>query len=210
MHAEWGEIERRDRRRASMRLGRAGGRIVAVGTTILRLLESAATARRQDRALLRRDGDLHYARLSFQSRRYAADQFPSAALDAVHAGRAFCGLETMHAAYAHAIAAELPLLFLWRCLPAVSRAGAGMTEPIFASRFAPTDGDARTGTITLPRGKIRTPAFMPVGTAATVKAMYPQDGPCARRRYRARQYLSSDAAPGRGAHRRARRPASAS
>ncbi len=37
------------------------------------------------------------------------------------------------------------------------------------------DGDARTGTITLPRGKIRTPAFMPVGTAATVKAMYPQD-----------------------------------
>ncbi|WP_299702899.1 tRNA guanosine(34) transglycosylase Tgt [uncultured Tateyamaria sp.] len=37
-----------------------------------------------------------------------------------------------------------------------------------------TDGRARTGTITTPRGEIRTPAFMPVGTAATVKAMLPE------------------------------------
>jgi queuine tRNA-ribosyltransferase len=34
------------------------------------------------------------------------------------------------------------------------------------------DGAARTGVISLPRGDIRTPAFMPVGTAATVKGMY--------------------------------------
>lgn len=38
-----------------------------------------------------------------------------------------------------------------------------------------TDGKARRGEITLSRGKIRTPAFMPVGTAGTVKAMFPQD-----------------------------------
>ena len=73
-------------------------------------------------------------------------------------------------------------------------------------------GDGRRGahaaTIATPRGKIRTPAFMPVGTAATVKAMYPEAGAGARRRYRARQHLSSDAAPRRGAHRGARRPAS--
>jgi queuine tRNA-ribosyltransferase len=37
-----------------------------------------------------------------------------------------------------------------------------------------TDGAARTGLITTPRGDIRTPAFMPVGTAATVKAMLPE------------------------------------
>ena len=37
------------------------------------------------------------------------------------------------------------------------------------------DGAARTGAITTPRGAIRTPAFMPVGTAATVKAMYPEE-----------------------------------
>ena len=36
-----------------------------------------------------------------------------------------------------------------------------------------TDGKARTGVIHTPRGEIRTPAFMPVGTAATVKAMMP-------------------------------------
>jgi queuine tRNA-ribosyltransferase len=43
----------------------------------------------------------------------------------------------------------------------------------FSFSIAATDGRARTGTIAMPRGEIRTPAFMPVGTAATVKAMRP-------------------------------------
>ncbi len=43
--------------------------------------------------------------------------------------------------------------------------------PRFAFSIATTDGAARTGTIAMQRGTIRTPAFMPVGTAATVKAM---------------------------------------
>lgn len=42
----------------------------------------------------------------------------------------------------------------------------------FAFTIAATDGRARTGTIQMQRGVIRTPAFMPVGTAGTVKAMY--------------------------------------
>jgi queuine tRNA-ribosyltransferase len=44
----------------------------------------------------------------------------------------------------------------------------------FSFTVSKTEGAARTGTISMPRGEIRTPAFMPVGTAATVKAMYPQ------------------------------------
>ena len=44
----------------------------------------------------------------------------------------------------------------------------------FSFSVAATDGRARTGTIRTPRGDIRTPAFMPVGTAATVKAMLPE------------------------------------
>ncbi len=36
------------------------------------------------------------------------------------------------------------------------------------------DGRARTGRIAMQRGDIRTPAFMPVGTGATVKAMKPE------------------------------------
>src|SRR5215207_4542437 len=43
----------------------------------------------------------------------------------------------------------------------------------FPFSIAATNGAARTGFITTPRGKIRTPAFMPVGTQATVKTMYP-------------------------------------
>jgi queuine tRNA-ribosyltransferase len=41
----------------------------------------------------------------------------------------------------------------------------------FAFTLHATDGGARLGEITTSRGVIRTPAFMPVGTAATVKAM---------------------------------------
>ena len=43
----------------------------------------------------------------------------------------------------------------------------------FSFTLNSTSGKARLGTITTARGKIRTPAFMPVGTAATVKAMLP-------------------------------------
>ena len=42
----------------------------------------------------------------------------------------------------------------------------------FSFRLAKTDGGARLGEITTAHGVIRTPAFMPVGTAATVKAVY--------------------------------------
>ncbi len=53
-----------------------------------------------------------------------------------------------------------------------------MTQNTTPERFSfslnATDGKARTGVISTPRGEIRTPAFMPVGTAATVKAMMPE------------------------------------
>jgi len=49
------------------------------------------------------------------------------------------------------------------------------TEPMdrFEFNIKATDGAARCGEIRMKRGIIRTPAFMPVGTAATVKAMFP-------------------------------------
>jgi queuine tRNA-ribosyltransferase len=50
-----------------------------------------------------------------------------------------------------------------------------MSSTRFAFSIAATDGRARTGAIAMHRGQIRTPAFMPVGTAATVKAMKPAD-----------------------------------
>ncbi len=45
----------------------------------------------------------------------------------------------------------------------------------FSFSISATDGAARTGVISMKRGEIRTPAFMPVGTAATVKAMRPEE-----------------------------------
>jgi queuine tRNA-ribosyltransferase len=48
-----------------------------------------------------------------------------------------------------------------------------MTKP-FSFAVSRTDGEARTGEIRTVRGNVRTPAFMPVGTAGTVKAMLPE------------------------------------
>ena len=50
-----------------------------------------------------------------------------------------------------------------------------MTAPRFTFDIHATDGAARTGVIRMRRGEIRTPAFMPVGTAGTVKAMRPAE-----------------------------------
>ncbi len=47
-----------------------------------------------------------------------------------------------------------------------------MSDPRFSFTLHGTDGTARVGEVSTPRGVIRTPAFMPVGTAATVKALY--------------------------------------
>ncbi|MEO0914069.1 MAG: tRNA guanosine(34) transglycosylase Tgt, partial [Pseudomonadota bacterium] len=49
-----------------------------------------------------------------------------------------------------------------------------MTGKTFQFEISATDGRARTGRVITPKGEIRTPAFMPVGTAATVKAMMPE------------------------------------
>jgi queuine tRNA-ribosyltransferase len=49
-----------------------------------------------------------------------------------------------------------------------------MTEP-FSFRLMATDGAARRGEIVTPHGAVQTPAFMPVGTQATVKGLSPED-----------------------------------
>ena len=45
----------------------------------------------------------------------------------------------------------------------------------FEFKITNVDGNARTGVLHTAHGDIRTPAFMPVGTAGTVKAMTPED-----------------------------------
>src|SRR5712692_952065 len=46
---------------------------------------------------------------------------------------------------------------------------------MFEFTIAATNGPARAGTIVLPHGSVETPAFMPVGTQGTVRALSPAD-----------------------------------
>lgn len=103
MHAEWGTID--ETVAAELNAARArGGRIVAVGTTALRLLESAATP------------DAQIAPFAGETSIFITPGYRFRAVDVLmtnfHLPRstlfmlvsAFSGLETMQAAYAHAIA----------------------------------------------------------------------------------------------------------
>jgi queuine tRNA-ribosyltransferase len=50
-----------------------------------------------------------------------------------------------------------------------------MTTEQFRFEVTATSGNARTGMITTPRGEVPTPAFMPVGTRASVKGVHPDE-----------------------------------
>ena len=101
----------------------AGGRIIPVGTTSLRLLESAA-----DEAGAVRPFEGDTAIFITPGYRFRAVDglitnfhLPRSTLFMLVS--ALMGLETMQAAYAHAIARGLSLLFLWRCEPAAAVSG---------------------------------------------------------------------------------------
>ena len=119
MQPEWGSVGA-ETAAALNAARRAGGRIVAVGSTALRLLESAAADGRHACGFFRRDRAVRHARLPLPRRRRHADQFPSAALDPVHAG--LC-LQRPGDDAPRLCARDrngLPVLFLRRRLPAVS------------------------------------------------------------------------------------------
>ena len=167
MHAEWCEVP--EAAAAAIAAARArGGRVVAVGTTVLRTLESPCRRRRH------RAGPAP-ATPACSSPPATASASSTCLLTNFHLPRstlfmlvaAFAGLERIQAAYAHAVARALPLLQLRRRLPAdPRRAGAMIGFELLAK-----DGAARRGRLTTAFGTVETPAFMPVGTAATVKAM---------------------------------------
>ncbi|KGM50946.1 queuine tRNA-ribosyltransferase [Lysobacter concretionis Ko07 = DSM 16239] len=51
----------------------------------------------------------------------------------------------------------------------------GLPDSRMSFTLLGTDGDARRGRLSFPRGTVETPAFMPVGTYGTVKGIYPDD-----------------------------------
>src|SRR6185437_15938630 len=117
-------------------------------------------------SLDRRDRHLHHARLPVPRDRRAADQLPPAALDAVHAGLGLRRAGAHEGCLRPCRGRAIPLLFLRRLLSVASMS--------LGFDLLGTDGLARRGRILTAHGTVETPAFMPVGTAGTVKAMLPQ------------------------------------
>jgi hypothetical protein len=208
MHAEYGVIRPRGGAMRSTRREPKAAGVIAVGTTALRLLESAATSE---------SGEVKP--FAGETAIFITPGYRFRAVDALltnfHLPRstlfmlvsAFAGLERMKRAYAHAIAngyrfysyGDASLLFPER---------RAKSPPMkFNHCFWPRRRGAPRRRLQTSRGVIRTPAFMPVGTAGDREGMLPRNRALDRRRYRARQRLPSDAAAGRRARSRARRPA---
>ena len=82
---------------------------------------------------------------------------------------AFIGDERWRSAYAHALERGISVPLARRLHALLARA----VTPAFVVEAV--DGAARTGTLTTAHGAVRTPAFMPVGTHATVKALHPDE-----------------------------------
>jgi S-adenosylmethionine:tRNA ribosyltransferase-isomerase len=103
MHAEWGEIN--DAAALAINAARArGGRIIAVGTTSLRLLESAA---REDGIVAPWSGDTAIfitPGYRFRTADMLMTNFHLPKSTLIMLVFAFAGMETMRRAYAHAIA----------------------------------------------------------------------------------------------------------
>src|SRR6266481_7860797 len=70
------------------------------------------------------------------------------------------------------VIASIPTATLACCF--VRRRDLEMNEA-FSFRIFKTNGPARVGEIAMPHGVVRTPAFMPVGTQATVKGLLPEE-----------------------------------
>ena len=171
MHAEWYEVPAATAERIA-RVRAQGGRVVAVGTTVLRTLESAADAAGKAPRRPRRDPPVHHAGLPLQAGRPPADQLSPAALDAVHADR---GVRRpgAHARAPTRTRSRSATASTPTATPACCRRRASDERAMTDFRFEliETDGAARRGRLHTAHGAIETPAFMPVGTAATVKAM---------------------------------------
>src|SRR5262249_36920936 len=128
--------------------------------------------RRRRAAVRRRDADFYFPRLQDRQRRRADHQLPSARVDAADAGVRAGRTRVDPAGVPSRGNASLPVFFLLEWDADLAARGDGMS----ALRFdvSASDGHARRGRLTFPRGAIETPAFMPVGTYGSVKGMTPR------------------------------------
>src|SRR5919201_3653592 len=110
------------------------------------------------------DGSVHHAGLPVPRGGRPVHELPPAEEHALHAGRGLCRPRPDQVCLPRGRRRPLPLLLLRR--RDADRMKFTVTH---------TDGAARRGKLVLPHGEVDTPQFMPVGTAASVKAIAPDD-----------------------------------
>ena len=175
----------------------AGGRVVAVGTTVARALEAARSRRRP--SLSAGQGEtrtVHHAGISLPRRRRAGDEFPPARVDAADAGG---GLRRTRGGARRLPArgrAALPLLQLWRRDADLARRRCARVKLRFELLHTRRRGAPRAPAPAARHGR-------DAGLHAGRHLRHRQGDDArgtrgARRADRARQHLSSVAAPGRG------------
>src|SRR5690348_6761572 len=129
-------------------------------------------ARRASAAVRRRDADFHLSRLQDRKRGCADHEFPSAGIHLADAGFGLRRARADARCVSPRRRTTLPVFLVRRRdadLAEWSRCMSSMRFDLLA-----TDGAARRGRVTFPRGTIETPAFMPVGTYGSVKGMTPR------------------------------------
>ncbi len=144
----------------------AGGRVIAVGTTSLRALESAA-AQTARCAPAPAETDIFITpgyRFQVVDRLITNFHLPKSTL--LMLVSAFAGCDTIRAAYAHAVA-ERYRFFSYGDAMLLERSDAVRTP-------RPPTAPPAAAASALAHGIVETPVFMPVGTYGTVKAMTPQ------------------------------------
>ena len=120
----------------------------------------------------RRDLAIHHSGLPLPRRRSADHQFPPAAFDVADAGLRLrrCEPHTVGLSHTRSPRATASSATATRCCSNGPRRHMSAGFELLAS-----DGAARRGRLTLAHGTVETPAFMPVGTYGTVKAMAPAE-----------------------------------
>ena len=174
MHSEWFEVPAATVD-AVARTRARGGRVVAVGTTTLRALESAALRRRRCVAGARETDIFITPGFDFRVVDRLVTNFHLPQSTLMMLVSAFAGHAHVMALYRHAIERALPLLQLRRRDAARSRPEATQDNPAMLDfELLTTEGQARRGRLTLNHGVVETPIFMPVGTYGTVKGVMPR------------------------------------
>ena len=202
MHAETGAVSA-ETADALNAVKQRGGAIVAVGTTSLRLLESATDAEGKLAPFFGATNLFITPGYRFRFVDRLCDQFPSAALDPVHAGRRVLRPRPDAAGLRACGGAALSVLFLWRCLPAQPGASLRMTGKLSAFDALNGDADGR-GPHRRDRDAARRRAHARLHAGRHRRhgqGHVPRGCGGDRRRHHPRQHLSSDAAARRRAHR---------